>query len=191
MSKHTRITDVASVLGVAVSTTGVALALRELVDVRWEILVSLGSALFAFVAGWQSKEIAKQAGKIFGRRRVFLSYAAENEKLARQIAEALRGVGAHVWLDQERIRPGENIHAAILRGIESADSFVAVISTRRSAALSEELSLAKERGIRLIPILAEDADIPPELAGIQYVDLRHPSEKALADVVAASTGSPA
>src|SRR3954463_15734712 len=59
---------------------------------------------------------------------VFLSYAHEDAVAARRIADALRGAGVEVWLDENELRGGDAWDAKIRRQIDACTLFVPIIS---------------------------------------------------------------
>jgi len=75
--------------------------------------------------------------------RVFVSYAAADESIARGIANSLRQAGIFVF-DQSNIEAGQNLLSAITEEIEKSDATVIIVSesSRRSEWLQIESSLA-------------------------------------------------
>jgi len=70
-----------------------------------------------------SEPIPQYSGKA-----VFLSYASQDSKAARRIADALRAAGVEVWFDQSELRGGDSWDAAIRKQIKECALFVPVIS---------------------------------------------------------------
>ncbi|SRR5712692_7959837 len=152
-----------------------------------EFSLSIASTLLAFLAGAYSTYLARFAKKLKLSPRVFLSYSHADEHVAREVAETLRNQGARVWLDQERIKPGESFHDAIEKGIDDADTFVVLLSGQPRSNLLLELGMAYAKGLRVIPVLLADAELPSDLRGLRYIDLRHERSRGLDELVRATT----
>ena len=111
--------------------------------------------------------------------RAFLSYSSEDVELAQQIDLDLRELGAHVWIDQRMILPGDSLYEVIPEGIESADFFLALLTNnsveskwcKRELHRAFELESSKDR-VFIVPILAEHCEIPPFLKEKSYADIR-------------------
>ncbi len=120
---------------------------------------------------------------------VFLSYASQDEAVARQLCEALRAAGIEVWFDQSELRGGDAWDANIRRQIRDCALFVPLISAgtqqRREGYFRLEWSLADERS-RLIaegtpfilPVVVDatkerDALVPKAFLNVQWTWLPH------------------
>jgi hypothetical protein len=96
----------------------------------------------------------------------------------------------HVFLASRSIRPGDDYVHAVLGALRRCDVVLAVIGSQWTAMLREtdrdwvylELRSAFELGLRVVPVLVEDAELPssdqlpPGLAALarcQYVRMRH------------------
>jgi len=76
----------------------------------------------------------------------------------------------------------------VQRGIEDADAFVALLSEQARPNLLLELGMARARGLRIIPVLvAAEAELPSDLQGLRYIDLRHERSRGLEELVKATT----
>jgi len=77
---------------------------------------------------------------------VFVSYVREDQATVDRLVEALRGSGRLVWLDREKIEPGQRWQVAIRQAIESGAYFVACFSQayylRARSYMNEELTIA-------------------------------------------------
>ena len=119
---------------------------------------------------------------------VFLSYAREDAAAAGRIADALRGFGMVVWLDQDELRGGDAWDDKIRRQIRECRLFVALISattqSRGEGYFRREWKLAVERthdmaaGVPfLIPVVVDDtaeadAIVPDEFMKVQWTRLK-------------------
>lgn len=59
----------------------------------------------------------------------FISYAHEDYETANEIATILRGLGANVWFDKKRLKPGDPFPDDIKNSIETCKRFVPILST--------------------------------------------------------------
>jgi hypothetical protein len=110
---------------------------------------------------------------------VFLSHSSEDKPLARRIARDLQAAGHYVWLDEWEIHVGHSITQKIQQGLEKTD-FVVVLLTRRSvesgwvekewqSRIGREI---KQRSVEVLPVLANDCEIPLLLRDKKYADIR-------------------
>jgi len=116
------------------------------------------------------------------RPQVFVAYAHEDLGQARRLCEGLATLGCAIWLDKDKLLPGQDWPRAIQRAVELSDAFVACFS-RRSAVKHGEfqnelrwaLKCARLRPLEasfLIPVRLELCEVPRSIAEtLQYVDL--------------------
>jgi len=175
-----------SVVGVIASAGGLILILGRRLSPK-DLWLSILSIAAAFIAGLSSKYIAQFARRLSPSHRVFLSYAHSDQPAATEIATLLRSKGAHVWFDLDRVKPGESIRDAIEHAMEDADTFVVLLSNEPSRYLTFELGVAQAKGLRVIPVLLNDAEVPLNLQDVQYIDLRHERSHGLEKLVSAAT----
>lgn len=126
--------------------------------------------------------------------RVFISYSHSDRGFVRRLATDLRGRDFDVWLDVWEIRAGDDIRRGIEHGISTYDYFAVVLSPASVASnwVQSELSGAfirqvQGRGIRILPILLADCDIPPLIAGQAKADFTGDYERGLAQLLASMT----
>jgi hypothetical protein len=150
---------------------------REIVNMVSEAIergVSESALLYAIRAA-----IAPLTASTDRSGRVFLSYAHQDEKIVHEIARRLTESGIDVWFDKD-LQPGMDWMREIERELSSAEFVLYFISPSsvRSSWASQEIQVALhrqisgERGARILPILLEDADVPPLLRSIQWLDMR-------------------
>jgi len=86
---------------------------------------------------------------------VFISYSRDDQVLVDRMVTELHKAGVNVWIDRERIKPGQRWQTAIRRAIEDGAYFIACFSgnleKRDSSYVNEELVLAIEE-LRRRPI---------------------------------------
>ena len=121
--------------------------------------------------------------------KVFISYVREDADQVRRLTDELKSHGVDVWVDTDRILPGQQWAWAIRQGIRQGDYFIACFSEcyerRGRTYMNEELNLAIEE-LRLrpsdrawfIPVLISKCTVPDldigagkTLRSIQWVEL--------------------
>jgi WD40 repeat protein len=124
---------------------------------------------------------------------LFLSYARVDAPLVRRASALLAERGWKTWVDRSDIPSAADWMSAIRAGIEEADGFVFVMTPHSVASrmCRVELSIATELAKRLLPLmpidtatwtaqaaqisadpkLASAAEVPAELAKLDYIDL--------------------
>src|SRR5262245_19821964 len=112
---------------------------------------------------------------------IFLSHSGEDTPIARDLAGLLVRQGLDVWLDVERLMPGDRWGEKIEAGLREATALVLYVG--RSGVrqwVDQEVRVAldrsaKEADFRLIPVLgpgSEPDDLPMFLKQYQWLDLR-------------------
>jgi hypothetical protein len=112
---------------------------------------------------------------------IFLSHAGEDTQPARDLALHLKQAGLQVWLDVERLTPGDRWGEKIEEGLKQAKTFVLYVGKSGVRNwVDQEVRVAldrstKEKDFRLIPVLGPSADpdaLPLFLKQYQWLDLR-------------------
>ena len=121
------------------------------------------------------------AMKLLKQLRVFLLHARQDEESVRRLHRRLAKEGADVWLDQEKLLPGQDWVYEIHKAIGSSDLIIACLSkqfNKQGGFRHEELRLALEKAASLpegttflIPARLETCDLPEPLRRWQCVDL--------------------
>jgi predicted peroxiredoxin len=114
--------------------------------------------------------------------KVFLSHASEDtDRLVKPFARALRAKSVDVWVDFWEIRDGDSLVTKIFEeGIGQAEAVLVIVSkySVHKAWVEKELNVAVvrqiEKGIRLIPIVLDDQEVPVALQDTKYVKIRDP-----------------
>jgi hypothetical protein len=125
----------------------------------------------------------------------FISYARQDLDAARRLASDLRNAGMDIWIDVERIRPGERWRTAVSTAIESCRYFIPVLSSHSvshrgyvQAELREALELLRqvpESETFVIPVRIDNAQIVNrELKELSWVDLFPDWKDGVAKLVA-------
>lgn len=127
--------------------------------------------------------------------RVFISYAMPDREISKQIRDVLQEAGSPVWLDEYNIKPGDDWRTRIDEALQLSTHLVVILSPNsiKSPYIANEYRSFLSQNKQLIPVLVgdiSDAEIPPSLQHLHYVDLRKPSPDAMAQIIATirSTG---
>jgi CheY-like chemotaxis protein len=111
--------------------------------------------------------------------KAFICYAHENDAFARLAEMMLKQAGYDVWLDDRKVRVGQEWRKAIDDGIATSDVLLVVITPEscHSKYVTYEWAYALGRGIKVIPLLLEQCEPHPRLAALQHLDFT--SKKAM------------
>jgi signal transduction histidine kinase len=180
----------ASAGGLASSALGLVFILIERLKLPIRQLGILAIVtLTSFAIGAGASWFALVLRKLQRRPRVFVSYQQEEAKTAQVIAKRLREHGAVVWLDQERLRPGEDWQRAIEAAVRDSDAFVMLIPHEITPSFHSELLLAQRAGVTILPVLVEaESHIPEEVRSLHFVDMTSDPTSALDQLVESATG---
>ncbi|HSL46198.1 MAG TPA: toll/interleukin-1 receptor domain-containing protein [Anaerolineales bacterium] len=113
--------------------------------------------------------------------RIFLLHARPDEEAVHHLYERLVKEGANVWLDQERLLPGQDWAYEIYKAIHGSDIVIACLSrefNKQGGYRHEELRIALAKAnsmdqgtVFLIPARLEECAMPESLCRWQRVDL--------------------
>jgi hypothetical protein len=119
--------------------------------------------------------------KLSKQLRLFLLHARSDEGAVFRLYRRLTKDGADVWLDREKLRPGQDWQYEIRKAIHSSDIVIACLSNQfnqQGGYRHEELRIAVEKAnllpedeIFIIPARLESCDMPESLRRWQRVDL--------------------
>ncbi len=106
--------------------------------------------------------------------RIFVSYSRKNIDFCKRLTEELQKRDLDFWVDWEGIPPTVDWLKEIEKGVEEADTFLAIVSTDwiSSRNCIIELEYAVKNGKRLIPVVPYDIvwnDVPPNLAQLNFI----------------------
>jgi WD40 repeat protein len=103
---------------------------------------------------------------------VFISYSRRDGDFVRELHAFLTGCGKDVWVDWEDIPPASDWAQDIDDNIDSAESFVFVISgsSLGSQYALDELRHAGKRGKRIVPIACDGADPDQAPQGLRQLN---------------------
>jgi TIR domain/WD domain, G-beta repeat len=108
---------------------------------------------------------------------VFISYSRKDKEFVRRLHEALNQRDREAWVDWEDIRPTEEFMQAIYGAIESADTFVFVLTPDSVASVpcGREIAHAAANNKRMVPIVAREVNtdtVPEALAKLNWIFCR-------------------
>ncbi|HWA61891.1 MAG TPA: toll/interleukin-1 receptor domain-containing protein, partial [Caulobacteraceae bacterium] len=89
---------------------------------------------------------------------VFISFAAQDRKVATTLCSALESRGFKCWISSRDILPGENFQVAIVRAIRKVKLMLLVFTanSNNSEEMNKELALASQQKLAVVPLRIED-----------------------------------
>jgi histidyl-tRNA synthetase len=184
-SASDKITTAISSLGVLVSIFSLLVAIGGYLNLSTDLLVALGSVLVTFFVGLFSKQLSTSARKLSTSRRVFLSYSSDLEQSVKEVAEKLRKSGTKVWMDIDRIKPGESISYSIKQAMDDTDTFVVFLSSKQTPWVIKEIEQAQSKKIRIIPVTTDPQLIPEGIRDLKYIKLTDNKDATVSELVKA------
>ena len=122
---------------------------------------------------------------------IFLSYASERERVAEEIALALKERGHRVFFDRDRLAPGKGFHARIEQEVRRSDLFVFLISpelVKTGSYALTELHYASQRfehpDGQVLPVLVAPTPLDGIPTYLRAVTLLEPKGNPAAEVAA-------
>jgi hypothetical protein len=109
--------------------------------------------------------------------RIFVSYSRKNIDFCKRLTDELQKRDLDFWVDWEGIPPTVDWLKEIEKGVEEADTFLAIVSTDwiSSRNCIIELEYAVKNGKRLIPVVAPEPKelkwdaVPTDLAQLNFI----------------------
>src|ERR1700687_3434075 len=114
------------------------------------------------------------AGNLLGK--IFLSHSSKDKPFARKLTSRLKKEGYKVWLDEHELLAGDPLAQQISEALANANVVLVVVSSVsvKSKWLKFELNKATERMVqghcRVIPVIKDKVDLPPEVRALLYAD---------------------
>lgn len=116
---------------------------------------------------------------------IFISYSRREVSFVDELARHLEGNDWHVWLDYRSIVPGKSWKEQIYQGLQDSHIVLLVVSKASIASKNVEMEwqpVLQEKDKRIILVIFEPVDLPPELEKYEWVDFRGNYEKALEEL---------
>ena len=106
--------------------------------------------------------------------RIFVSYNRKSTEFCKRLTDELQKRDLDFWVDWEGIPPTVDWMKEIEKGIEEADTFLAIVTPEwiTSKVCIDELAIAVKNGKRMIPVVPYDIvwdDVPPSLAQYNFI----------------------
>lgn len=131
---------------------------------------------------------------------IFISHAAQDTGVARELADALERQGASVWIDAQQLAPGVEWDAAIEQALDDSKLAVVLITPESvmSPAQNYEMGIAiakaAESRLRVVPVLTADAGpeaVPRAMRRLDsyHIGASHDGVTSLARQLVSSAGS--
>ncbi len=113
--------------------------------------------------------------------KVFLCHSKDDKPKVRKLYKRLLTDGFDVWLDEEKLMPGQDWDLEIRKAVRNADTVIVCISkdsTTKEGYIQKEIGFAldiadekPEGTIFLIPVRLEDCEVPNRISRYQWFDL--------------------
>lgn len=124
--------------------------------------------------------IVEPALKLSRPLRVFLCHASQDKPSVRNLYKRLNSEGIDVWLDEEKLLPGQNWRLEIPKAVRSSDIIVVCLSGNsisKEGFVQSEIKIAldiatekPEGTIFIIPLRLEECEVPESLRHLQWVN---------------------
>src|SRR6478752_831540 len=104
--------------------------------------------------------------------RVFLSHSAVDAEFAGTVYRWLIDDGHEAFLDRDSIIVGDEWEKLLHERLRWADAVICIVTAEyvKSMWCAAEVGIARSRGSRLMPLLAEPGITHPLLDSVQYID---------------------
>ena len=110
---------------------------------------------------------------------VFISHSSADIWIAEQIAKQIMELGAEIWLDKKDLRGGDVLVDEIIRGIDSCDEALVIVSpaSAKSQWVIYEIGVVSGQHKRVTPILNHvKSDAIDPIKGVKSLDLNQFNE---------------
>jgi hypothetical protein len=110
--------------------------------------------------------------------KIFISHTAVDKQFVRRLKARVEAAGYDVWLDEHDLLAGDPLAEQIGEALKRAKVVLVVVSKASVASrwLRYELNIATQRMIkgecRVIPVVIDGSELPPEVRGLLYADCR-------------------
>jgi hypothetical protein len=115
---------------------------------------------------------------------IFLCHSSNDKPAVRQLYQRLSRDGFDVWLDEEKLLPGQDWNREIIHAVQNAETVIICLSSgsvTKSGYYQREIKIAldaaqeKPDGVIFnIPARLEECKVPDGLSRYQWVDLYKP-----------------
>ena len=127
-------------------------------------------------------------------KKVYISYAKEDQELANRLYEDIQRHGIQPWLDKRDLQPGQNWEIEIKKAIKESSIFIALLSTKsitKKGFIQKELRIAMQElderptaDIFVIPVRIDECMPDDEkLKYLHWIDLFPSYEEGLQRII--------
>ena len=113
----------------------------------------------------------RRAIKFSRGKYAFISYSKDDRDRVRTLVKTLEDNGFDIWMDVYNIKPGEEWTKILEGAIKDAGVFLAVLtpSAVKSQFVRNEIIMAQDEKIPIIPVKLDECDIPIQIRALQYI----------------------
>lgn len=113
------------------------------------------------------------------RKTVFISYAQDDSKWAKAIAQKLREAGVRVWSDEKQLKGGDLWQDDLRKALDESSTVLVIVSSHAAASswvqfeAGAALAAAQEKRKRVVPIYLshKGEDYLPLLKGLKGINV--------------------
>lgn len=105
-------------------------------------------------------------------RSIFISHSHADADFAELLKLKLEKRGVEAWIDNERLKIGQDWREEIDSGIENAMAVIAIMTpeARKSEYVTYEWAFAWGKGKKIFPLMLKQTQLHPRLESLQYMD---------------------
>lgn len=115
---------------------------------------------------------------------IFISYSHEDRFIAATIAQHLREIGYHPWIDFASIVGGEEWKRLIDQALTQSRACLVLLTPESAASVwvRHELDMARAQDCPIIPLLVRTCTLPSDLEALHYIDFRQNTDEAFKEL---------
>jgi hypothetical protein len=143
---------------------------NEQASVLNELVQTIANIFSEFKKG-KNKPVKNKGKKIIDGQ-VFISHSHNDADFAELLKLHLEKNGIKCWMDNERLKIGQDWREEIDSGIEKSKAIIVIMSpdARKSEYVTYEWAFAWGKGIKIFPIMLNQTSLHPRLESLQYMD---------------------
>lgn len=107
-----------------------------------------------------------------GEKFIFISHNHEDADFAELLKLTFEKKGIKCWIDNERLKIGQDWREGIDLGIQNSTAVIAIMTpeARKSEYVTYEWAFAWGKGKKIFPIMLKQTQLHPRLESLQYLD---------------------
>jgi hypothetical protein len=116
---------------------------------------------------------------------VFISHSHNDADFAELLKLKLEKENINAWLDNERLKIGQNWREEIDEGIKTAKAIIVIVSpdSKESEYVTYEWAYAWGNGKKIFPIMLKKTQLHPRLESLQYLDFTNRIARPWEDLI--------